>query len=543
VQIPFQSGIFLGMPLFWLAPMPEPFLHTLLQSVEPAEIADDTKETVIDEELRVTYHGIKYVNTDQTTEFTGGVVARFGPTVLRSDYLMIRRGGDEPRAVARGNVRLEDPDGTASAEEMEFDWRPDSRRVWVKKARIDFAGVTLRVGSAELAPDQWSFRDAYGTNCPSSKPLYSLESDAVIVRPGRSGQIVRPTIRVFGAKLVTVPSFRFNLDRRTEGIRLPQIVYRREAGLGVAWDLGALSGPNSAVSASAQWFQGGQASYGGQYSWSGLDANDLASLIRPRSDLAERLDYAYMENIFQESPQGERSVLGTRRRSAGAGSYFFQGAANQQEGKSYSKPVDLVAEQSGRTGTLNVMGQVRAQAIRRELEPNHYRAVLSLSAAPDPIPAAKNLLLHGRVDFGAFVGRNSSGFVYGSAGLTYQPIPEISLAAAYVHGTDFGDAAFPIDVLGLRSGVRLRTDLSLGPTRLSYLWRYDSKLGWFDKQYYFSQIVGCLQPYVVYRESKSDFQFGVNLRIARFQNIISSRTYQRGDVRTTLSGPGRQPRD
>ncbi len=67
----------------------------------------------------------------------------------------------------------------------------------------------------------------------------------------------------------------------------------------------------------------------------------------------------------------------------------------------------------------------------------------------------------------------------------------------------------------------------MGPTQISYLLKYDRGRGNYDRQYIISQVVGCLEPYVLYRKFPDDYKIGVRLRIDRFLRMLSSREFKR----------------
>ena len=57
--------------------------------------------------------------------YTEGAVAKFGPTTVFADRLEVHYGAKDRYGIARGNVRLEDPEGRLTANYVVFWYGPE----------------------------------------------------------------------------------------------------------------------------------------------------------------------------------------------------------------------------------------------------------------------------------------------------------------------------------------------------------------------------------------------------------------------------------
>jgi len=100
----------------------------------------------------------------------------------------------------------------------------------------------------------------------------------------------------------------------------------------------------------------------------------------------------------------------------------------------------------------------------------------------------------------------------------------LALGAAYVAASEAGRPDFLADRLVSKHAVHLRADLNLGPTKISYLAKFDNDRNkWYDREYSISQVVGCIEPYVVKREFPNDYAVGIRLRLGDFLGILQRR--------------------
>jgi lipopolysaccharide export system protein LptA len=491
----------------------------------------------LDEDLVVSSESSHFDPLTQTFTFSRGVVATYGVTTVRADRLVIHNASGDQNGEAVGHVQLEDPDVNMTAENLRFSWKPEARTGHAENAVIHIANVTLRVKRAEIKPEQWDLYDVSGTACRNDPPFIEARTRHLVVHPGKSGKAVRPTLYVLGNRIVSLPDRSFNLNPKTEGFNLPALSYRRGAGLGISFQSGFLLTPQTNLAVSAGVFPGSLPGYGATLTRSLLPEERVNNIVTPASELGERFRTGYLENIQVTSPDQERRSLRNEKRSIAVSSVWNQGSVARGTRVSYSKPLEGVYEVGGAADDIGFIGQARMQTIRANNGPIHTRLLLSGTAGITPRPIAANLDLVGRVDTSLFLGTNF-GWVRGSAGLVYHPVPQVALAGGAFLSQEFGSTIFEVDRLYAKNGFVFRADFNLGPTKFSYMQKWDQTLGWFDREYTASQVVGCLEPFVLYRKYPNDYNFGVRFRLDEFYDVLRRRDFRRSKTNKVQVSPG-----
>lgn len=499
--------------------------------------------TQVGDELTVVSKAVRYDPIHQTYTFSDGVSAKVGPTTLTADYLEVTGEQTKGSGFARGHVHVDDPDGTINAENVRFSWDQELVTGHAETVDLNFAGVILKADSVDIQPGTWQLTGLYGTSCMGNPPLFAVKTPKATLVTGKQGNIRHPQLYVLGHHVLTLPNQKINLDPRTQGLRPPNISYRSGDGFGVNWRSGWLLDPQTDLTASFSAFRSDRPSYSLVYAKSFLAPEETRASIVPRSDLATRLNFAYFENVEQPSPRSEERYLDMPRDSVSVGSYWFQGAGNQKSDHAYTKPLEVAYEKGGSSGMLYGYGQVRLQSIRRELESTHTRLEVDGSIGIRPIELVKGLDVYPRLDALSFAGGSNSGWLRAQIGVTYHPVRFLTIGGSVHDSYSWGNPLYEIDTLESARGGTARIDLNMGPTQATYIWRYDSSMGWYDRQYMVSQVVGCLQPYVMYRKWEEDYRVGVNIRLGNLLDVISRRKYQRGDAKSTvIDEPGRASR-
>lgn len=489
----------------------------------------------VDDELVVTAERTHYDPLTQTYTFSKGVVAVYGFTTVRAERLVIHNAPGDQTAEANGNVRLDDPEANLSADNLRFSWKTDARTGHAENAIIHIANVTIRAKRAEMRPEKWDLYDVSGTACRNDPPFLEARTRHISVTPGKDGKAVHPSIYVLGHKLLTLPDRSFNLNPKTEGFNPPAISYRRGSGLGVNFTSGFLLNQQTNLLVAAAAFPDSRPGYGATVTRTFLKADSIDSIVTPASELGERFRNGYLENIQVRTPDQERRSMRNLKRSVAISSVWNQGATATGDDTTYSKPLEAVYELGGGIGDYGYLGQVRAQTIRRNGEAIHARMILSGSAGIAPRSIGKNLDLIGRVDSSLFLGTNF-GWVRGSVGAVYTPIPQIALAAGVFASQEAGSTPFSVDRLYAKNGFVLRADFNLGPTKFSFMQKWDRDLGRFDREYTASQVVGCLEPFVAYRKYPNEYNLGLRFRLDEFYDVLRRRDFKRTKpVKTQVS--------
>src|SRR6202011_304089 len=72
------------------------------------------------------------------------------------------------------------------------------------------------------------------------RPVYQIRSPLVEVRPGQYGTVARPVVYILGKRTIGLPSRRFSLDKREQGIGYPLPSLNSGRRLGFGWSGGLL---------------------------------------------------------------------------------------------------------------------------------------------------------------------------------------------------------------------------------------------------------------------------------------------------------------
>ncbi|MFZ4506966.1 MAG: LptA/OstA family protein [Fimbriimonas sp.] len=506
--------------------------------------------TRLSDDLVVTARRSVYDRENGRYIFEDGVKAQLGLTQIQADRLTIDRKAG--RARAEGKVILSDPEGIVRAEDLDIELNEEGRlkSATANRVGIDVAGIKLTAKKALISPTNWSFEDVSFTNCRQDPPFLRVRSPRVSISPGKRGRAVNPRFDVFGAQILKLPTQSFLLDPRVDGLRLPSFNYRKDEGFGVSWDSSILLNERSAISANAASFPSSFPAFGVQYSATNLGYEKSRAKIAPRSELRERFKYGYLETVEVKNPAEEHEDVAQARSTWSVGSQWNQKSVARATTETFSKPLELAAEFGGLIGAKPKPGflpeetgvgwstQVRFQAIQPSGETTMARA-LSLATVSLPAlvltPGVETLI---RVETGFFGGKSTYGWGRSMLGLTVRPIKQITIGAAYVQSESFGTPEFIMDELLATTGYHIRADADLGPTKLSLLWKWDRARKWYDREYQFSQVMGCLEPFALYRQVPGDYRIGIRFRLEDFRALIQKRDIGRAQapppVRRTL---------
>ena len=520
------------MPVIWMPPTLPPSIPAQASTQKPSP-------SDFGEELQVTGKTQEIDPVRQIVVYTDGVAARFGPTIVLSDRLEIHHAEGEKYAIATGNVRLDDPEGSLKAHSLTL-WYgptkgPDGQIAVADRVQIEIAGVTASAESAVIKPDRWEFLNVEGTSCKRPVPLYTLRSKKVVILPGREARVERPRIRVLGLDLGSTPTRRFSLDRRDPGLQLPSVGFEPGAGFGVSWKSGLLLDDSSIVLGDFSTFPKRYPSYSATYARTFLPVEVSNAQIVARSELVERFNWSYFDNIQVGTPTSSRGFTHKLRNAVTAQTIWNTSSSARLDRERFSKAVDLVYERSGPVGGFGTNLQVRAQSIRRVGEEFVERALVAGTISAPPLQLARGLSTDVRADlFGIAGERNAFGWIRTQAGIVYEPIPQFRLGAAFISAGETGTPDFVADRLVSRHAFHARADLNLGPTKISYLAKYDyDRKSWYDKEYSISQVVGCLEPFLVRREFPRQYALGVRFRFDDFFSLLE----RRKQVRTKPTKP------
>lgn len=506
------------MPAPWLA-LPAAILFT------PAQGASAPQQPHIRQVYGdLTVEAQTAIFTKGQVTFEKGVRATFASEVLTADTLTLYP--PDEKGVASGHVILHDPAGLLSADDLNFSWKPGAKGGTGQNAHLDLAGVMIDAQTYESIPGNPPteiFTNVVGTSCARERtPLYTIHSPKVIFIPGKEGIIRHPTLYLFGRRIITLPTHHFTLDPRVKGIPLPGLAFGK-GKFGILWAPSEFIDSRTALSMNVRAFRGEHFTADAYASRSFLSADKSTTLITPHSDLSERFTTSYFDSIRVAGPDVGQSNLRASRNVLSVGSSWNHSSTNDRFHDIYSKLLEGVYEVGGPVGRYGYQASVRAQDIRINDDPFHARLVGAGSLGSPSYRIRDNLFATARLDASSFLGPTAFGWLRGEAGLYTTPTKWLTLAAGYGHGIEAGKALFPADRLVIRSEAMGRADFNLGPRQLSLLFKRDFDRGKWYREYKISQIVGCLQAFVVARQFPRSYQLGVTLRIDDFLSILHSR--------------------
>ncbi len=517
----------------------------------------------VEEDLVVEANEASYDAVNGVYVFAKGVHATYGPTQLFADTLAVRGappilslapgaaptlpeietppvevdlGGTKvsllaEEAYALGNVRILDPEGTVEAANFRFRWRLGARRGTAENLRAEIGSVKIRAGRAILEPERYSFFDVSGTACRERTPFLAASGPELTIVPGKRGRIAHPQLSILGYKLPAAPTLGFSLDNRTQGIRLPSLTYRREQGVGVSFGANRLFDESSQFVFNFAAFPNSSPSYGASYNRTTLAPTTPQGALTPVSDLDERFFFSWFENVYAGVPESDVEYLRQNRASFGAASLFNVSPVGRlRDDLLYTKALEGILERGGPMGGGGYRAQLRGSFFREGA--GSFTPRLSLTTNYARVLATRGRLTSvGRFDLGLVGARTLFGFGGGEVGLAYRASDNVRFGASAFAYAEAGEAAFGLDRLAQPRGFSLRTDLNSAPTKFSLLLRYDGGLRQFDREYRFSQVVGCLEPVVVYREFPRTYQLGLRFRIDDLVGALQRRDPKRGSTR------------
>jgi lipopolysaccharide export system protein LptA len=459
--------------------------------------------------------------------YEGGVTVRYGPTQIQAEELRVLYG-ERNIGTARGNVVLTDPEGTVRAANIRIVWNdadPTDREATAETVQVDVAGVRLRAERMRLTPDEWVFEGALGTNCVRGTPVYAVYSPRVVITPGKRGRIERPRLELFGKSIITLPSQSFLLDRRVKGIGLPSIQFDGDQGFGVGWSAQILAGPNAALEADFEVFQRTRPSFGVIHGKSFLPQDRQLTRIISRSDLTDRFHFGWFDTIEIDRPHYEIEFNRQARNTLAVATAWNRKPV--RGGEALTKPLELIYDRSAPVGPLGVYAQARLQSIGTSVESSRVRAAgyLSASLPEGALPGGFRSLI--RFDLAGNTSGNGYGWARAQFG-AYRPLSrQLTFGVAGILATDTGTPAFGFDALESEQAVHLRLDLNTGPTRVYWMQKYDRRLGWYDREYAVSQVIGCIEAFVLYRQNPQSYRFGAKFRIDDFVDRLFDREPRR----------------
>ncbi len=444
-------------------------------------------------------------------QFADGVTARYGVTTVRAEALELHLDEEDPWGAAHGKVRLEDPEGSIETENLEFRWK--SGRASTRNATIQVGMLRVRADRVLVEPGKWTIEGAELNPCHEQDELFALGATRLEIQPGKAAVARGLRIEVFRNRVIVLPKYSVSLNPASRGLRMPTLSYKGNA-FGASWLSDYPIGPRTYLSAEALVDPVRSPHYGVFAVHNFLPGREGQSLVEPRSELGEAFRFGYMDNVVVASRAEERRMGGAPKAALSIGTVHNERAGHSFGSERISKPWEAVAEYGGSSGGWAHFLQLRTHRIRDESIGSRTRSIGWLTVIPPEATLGPNLSVFVRADARRYFGDSSDyGWFRGQAGVAWSPSKTFSLTAAFAQASETGEPLFAFDRLEAKKVIALRTDVRLGPRSLSALIKYGLDEGKLvDTEIAFSQVAGCVEPYVAWRESPHLFVFGVRLR-------------------------------
>ncbi|MFQ3587246.1 MAG: hypothetical protein SNJ74_03175 [Fimbriimonadaceae bacterium] len=487
------------------------------------------------EQIRVEWRRFEATANPNVFRFSERPIALYGVTTVEADTITLVVDGETRRGVAEGRVRLVDPEGTIEADRIEFSW-PDGRGSAINAVvRID--GLEVRADRLTMGRDNrdrplWILEGVAALPGNERPPLFSVKAARMEVRPGQVGWARQPELSLGGMRLFRLPSYRVNLNPASPGLPLPSVAYRGGAGVGLGWQAGFLVGPQLLLDGSVATFPERRTSTTFALTRSLLPAGTDAEVLTPASELSEPFRDGFLENVKTRSLGQEQETLRRPRASVSLGSSWNRSARGLTVGGRISKPWDLAVEVGGEAAGFGWRAQTRIHRIGEVGGVYQTRSVVSGSLIFPMQSIGPRLDTVVRLD-GRHFANDGPDLTWARAtvGAVWRPIPELRLGGGRFFSQTIGSSPYSFDSLEFEGGWLLRADIIGGSTRFSFLTKTDDRTRRFvTREYSLRQVVGPLEPFVVWRERERDLSFGIELRTIDAIEGVRNRLRKRAEA-------------
>ncbi len=473
--------------------------------------------------------------TMRSTEFRGHVVATYGPTTVTADHLTYRDDPEDPFAEATGNVRLVDPEGIITASHLLYRWKEKTGSA--ENVFVQASLLALSAESVDLKPNLWVLRNVGATGCKLKVPLYYIHTPELQIRPGVGIRAIHPDISLFGQKVLTLPNRNYQFNSNTASIDVPYPGIRSGGHAGVTWTNEFALDQESGLFTRVAFFSKNLPYYSAAIMRSAIKDRDPETV---RTELSDRFTFGYFDSVRVRDPKSEQDYFKTTRLDFGLSSSFGDdGRDTTTDSAKVNKPIEVLGQATGDVKGFGAFALFRAQEVRVGTGGTIQRLILEQNLLTPSVPIGKDLAVFARADLAEFMGGNRYGWIRGQAGAVFQPTSYLRLGASYTSARDHGTPDFAYDTPFRFHEVNLRADLDFDTTQFRVLFKYDpSQRSIYDHEFYVSKVIGCIEPFIAYRERPHKLLVGLKLPVSRLFGEISKAAAERqAAIRTTISGP------
>lgn len=496
--------------------------------------------------------------------YRGGVKAIYGPTKLSTDTLVVRKGtaGDLPieveidgkklnlrpfEAYAIGKVSIVDPDGTISASNLWFTW-DDARRnleqevvgtaedvevhvstVWIKADKMEQSKSGIDLQKVAISTGGWNH------------PLYQFNAKSIFVIPGKRATAKSVELTVLGVRLPAVPQFLFSLDPRASGVQIPRIGFRQGAGIGMSWGGDYLVNDSTDVSAAVNAYPKVLPTYSVAYGRSAVPVEQAGLNQFAISDqFGERSIFSFFGNIYTQRIEDAYDRIRIPKNLFSVGSSFnFETSSRITDRKTnYSRPLEIGYERGGPMGTWGYLVQAKASRISESQGGGSANRLALQANVFTPLAKFGRVTAGTRIDGLYRLDSSPSGYFGAEGGLTYSALDNLRFSGGAYGYYNFGTPLFDGDNFSTNQGFVVRGDWFGAATNISLMYRYDPTQGWFDREYRISQVMGSIEPVIIYRESPRHYQLGIRFRTQDIVKLLQRRKLNRDTNKGTEDKAG-----
>jgi len=477
----------------------------------------------VDDALRIEFQNQKVNLETGNARYSGNVKATYGQTILHSDVLELSMTEGESRGLAEGHILLEDPDGTMTAEKLEFDWKGNTGEA--KDVVIKSYRVTIRAKGLKIRPGNWTFMDVYATTCDRKLPVYQIHAPRIDVQPGRRAIIRNIELQVLGSDLIKIPYLRQSLDSRVTELAPPRMNFDEEGKASASWSNSFFASNNTVVGTTVKLADGLFPKYALAVTHSFIGTESYNGSFLPEAELNDTSKHSFFDSVTVSDPESEKRYLGKSRNSLTLGTFWNQRTPGRLVNNTINKPMEAIYQLGGGSEGFDVLGQVRFQNIGLVSEGTHERALASAAVSLPEFQLGRGLTTVARLSGSAYFNPGDE-YSWGQAqfGLVYTPFKDVYLGGSYAVADEFGNPLFESDRPYSKSSMNLRFQWGLGPTKFAFLAKYDfNQNRWYDDELSLSQIMGCVEPYFVWRRFPNEISFGIGFRLDEFFDRLSKR--------------------
>lgn len=444
---------------------------------------------------------------------------QYGETSVSAQRITLWPGppddnGSNPRVFqgkgeAIGNVEVVGPSFSLKCLRYTFDWSTKTGHALMPEIIIPNLRITADQGV--FSENTFTFDQAIVSQTGALKGL-GVRAKKLTIRPNEFVRAVHGNIFSGNKDSFGFARYQINLTQDQGGFHLPYPSYSSQYGFGLTFNSMIHLGPTTNFNLSTASVQKALPFYNLQTNF--FDRGDSPKNFHQMETVFdERFSQSFFDDIESRDPSDRYDADSAFRRRASIGTFWNEEPNDRITTDSYFSPIQVGYEVSQRIGGLGIRADFIGQDVGFAGHQANDRGVLLQSASFKPLNLNDHLTLIQELNAGEYYGSTNYMWVRAMSGLSWSVANNLNLAGAIYASSISGSPQFPMDEPYSRSGISLRMDTHLRAQTFSVLTKYDfGSTRWYDTEFYFSQVAGLYEPYVVYRTFPSALKFGIKLR-------------------------------